>query len=237
MSGVEALFEWGLEGALSVAGAVDVAIIVDVLSFTTCVEVAVSRGAHVFPYPYKDNRANAFARLNQAILAHPVRSHEAPCLSPQTLFRLAIDAKLVLPSPNGATVSLAIPTKNVLAGCFRNAAAVAKAASSLGKTVVVIAAGEQWTNGSLRPALEDMVGAGAILSELQGASSPEAIAAVEIFQRFRSDLHGAIATTTSGLELAALGFAGDTEVASALNVSSAVPILKDGAFVAMQKHP
>ena len=40
----------------------------------------------------------------------------------------------------------------------------------------------------MRPALEDALGAGAILSCLPGPRSPEAEAAVAIFERYRDDL-------------------------------------------------
>ena len=53
--------EWGPGAAAALAPA-DVTIVVDVLSFTTCVDVAVSRGAAILPYPWNDASAAAFAR-------------------------------------------------------------------------------------------------------------------------------------------------------------------------------
>jgi 2-phosphosulfolactate phosphatase len=43
-------FDWGPMGLRSIAPEVDVVVIVDVLSFTTCVDIALGRGAEVFPY-------------------------------------------------------------------------------------------------------------------------------------------------------------------------------------------
>jgi 2-phosphosulfolactate phosphatase len=47
----------------------DVIIVVDVLSFSTCVDVATSRGAVILPYPWMDSSAVAFADANHAELA------------------------------------------------------------------------------------------------------------------------------------------------------------------------
>ena len=43
-------FEWGLSGVEALLAGADVIIIVDVLSFTTCVDIVVSQGGTVFPY-------------------------------------------------------------------------------------------------------------------------------------------------------------------------------------------
>ena|SRR5437870_5424641 len=61
--------EWGLPGIRLVGASADVLIIVDVLSFSTCVEVAVSRGARVFPYRWKDETAREYATQVGAELA------------------------------------------------------------------------------------------------------------------------------------------------------------------------
>ena len=46
--------EWGLNGVLQFASVSDAIVIVDVLSFSTSVEIANSRGAIVYPYRYRD---------------------------------------------------------------------------------------------------------------------------------------------------------------------------------------
>src|SRR6185503_18892369 len=63
--------EWGAAGVAALAPHVDVIVLVDVLSFSTCVDIAVNRGAHVYPYPWKDASATDFAASLNAVLAGP----------------------------------------------------------------------------------------------------------------------------------------------------------------------
>ena len=51
--------EWGEGGVLELSRTSDVVIIVDVLSFSTCVDIATASGAAVYPYLWKDERARA----------------------------------------------------------------------------------------------------------------------------------------------------------------------------------
>ena len=48
--------EWGAAGVHTLAPWVDVVVLVDVLSFSTCVDVATSREAVVYPFAWKDER-------------------------------------------------------------------------------------------------------------------------------------------------------------------------------------
>jgi 2-phosphosulfolactate phosphatase len=52
-SSFEVRCEWGLAGIEHLGRDVDVIIVVDVLSFSTCVDVACSRGAVILPYRFK----------------------------------------------------------------------------------------------------------------------------------------------------------------------------------------
>jgi 2-phosphosulfolactate phosphatase len=139
---------------------------------------------------------------------------------------------VVLASPNGATVSLAAAEAGavVLAGCLRNASAVAAAARDLGGPVGVVAAGELRHDGSLRPAVEDLIGAGAVLNALGGHPSPEARAAVAAFLDAAPDLPSVLAGCASGRELAARGLDADLRLAAEHDVSRTVPRLEGGAF-------
>lgn len=220
-------FEWGLHGIETLRGACKVLIIVDVLSFSTSVDIATSRGAIV--YPYRGEQAAEFAESLNAILADRRRNTRFS-LSPHSLMELPTDTRLVLPSPNGSTLSLSTGEAATLAGCLRNAAAVAQAAQNLGTPIGVIAAGERWPDGSLRPSLEDMLGAGAIIHHLHGTRSPEARAAEAVFLAHRENLHDCLSTCGSGIELIDKGFPQDVALASALNASDNAPRLIDGAY-------
>jgi len=224
--------EWGPLAVAALAPA-DVTVVVDVFSFTTCVDVAVSRGVAILPYSWNDPSAAEFARANGAELAG--RRREARySLAPESYLQAPEGLRCVLPSPNGAQVTLAAArtTPVILAGSLRNARAVAAAARHLGKSVNVIPAGERWPDGSLRPALEDCLGAGAILHWLPDNRSPEAEAAVALFERHRDHLVTVLDRCGSGRELAGRGHVRDPIIAGELDVSTCVPRFDGLAFVA-----
>ena len=226
--------EWGLAGASALADAADLFIVVDVLSFSTCVDVACANGASVFPFAHGDRdaaRAEA-KRLGAKLAGRRSDPDSVYTLSPPSLKAIPPQERLVLPSPNGSRISFALTGKPALAGCLRNARAVARAAAEIagGGTIAVIPAGEHWPDGSLRPAIEDLLGAGAILAELDAELSPEATVARAAFLGAVSQLDAVISGSISGRELAGVGFAHDVGCALELNVSDCVPVLRDGAY-------
>ena len=224
--------EWGPNAVLALAPA-DVTVIVDVFSFTTCVDVATSRGAAILPYPWNDPSAAEFARDHRAELAGKRRQTKYS-LAPASYLDAPEGLRCVLPSPNGAQITLAAARTApvVLAGSLRNARAVAEAAQQMGSTFNVIAAGERWPDGSLRPALEDWLGAGAILQSLPGNRSPEAESAVALFARYRETLVETLDRCGSGRELDGRGHDKDKLIAGQLDVSSCVARFDGLAFVA-----
>ncbi len=230
-------FEWGAEGVRRLAPLSGVVVIVDILRFTTCVEVAVSGGAGVFPYRYRDDSAGAFAESAGAVLAG--ERGRTPSLSPHSLRSLPAGSRLVLPSPNGSACTVIageskIPT---LAACLRNAAAVAGFINDHhpGAVVGVIACGELWPGGALRPAIEDLIGAGAVWGGLDQASlSPEARLAVSACRSAEADLPSVLRDCASGRELIDKGFPEDLAMTAELNVSDAVPAYVDGAYRALR---
>lgn len=223
--------EWGLDGLLALQPFSDAIVIVDVLSFSTAVDIAMSNGASVLPYRWKDDSAKHFAQENGAILADGRGSGSEYTLSPASLRSVPPGTLLVLPSPNGSTLALSATGVPVYTACLRNAPAVAKCASAHGARVGVIPAGEQWRESLLRPCLEDLVGAGAVLDALPGTLSPEAEMAIAVFARFRQNLGRALICCGSGKELVEKGFALDIELAAEYSVSDLAPRLVRGRFI------
>lgn len=227
--------EWGLPGLREIGTVSDVIVIVDVLSFTTAVDIATARGAQVFPYPMKGESAAAYAHSIDAKLASHDRGNGFS-LSPGSLRDLPAGYRLVLPSPNGAALSFSADHPIVLAACLRNATAVGQAAARLGSTIAVIPAGEIWPTDEFRPSLEDWIGAGAVIAACSASRSPESVAAAAAFNQCRQDLQRALRQSGSGKELIERGFALDVDLAAELNVSANVPRLLDRAF-ATQSGP
>ncbi|MGD1855014.1 MAG: 2-phosphosulfolactate phosphatase [Leptolyngbyaceae cyanobacterium] len=229
-SGFDVRCEWGKQGVLQLAKTSDLYILVDVLSFSTCVEIATNRGATVFPYQWRDETVRDFAQAMNAELAEK-RGVGRYSLSPASLLKISCGTRLVLPSPNGATLSLATGNVPTLAECLRNCRAVALAAMRYSHSITVVPAGERWMDGSLRPAFEDLIGAGAIIAHLQGQLSPEAQAAVAIYQSVQSNVSDLIRNCSSGRELIEKGFDRDVELATEINISNCVPKLLNNAYI------
>ena len=229
-----AFSEWGIEGKRIFDGRVGAIIIVDVLSFSTCVDIAVARGASVHPFAYGNhNVAEEFAMSLGAEIAGPRgNSGYRYSLSPGSLSTIAAGARLVLPSPNGSAISATPRSAHVLAGCLRNVSAVAKKATALseGRSIAVIPAGERWADGSLRPAIEDLLGAGAILHALGLPCSPEAEVARLAFLGIRGCLAELVRGSVSGEELIRRGYPGDVDAAIEYDVSAVAPLLLNGAY-------
>jgi 2-phosphosulfolactate phosphatase len=220
-----------------------VAVVVDVLSFTTTVSVALDRGVEVLPYPWADGGAAVFAADRDATLAVG-RSRARPgqvSLSPSTVRAAGPHLRrVVLPSPNGATTAhrLADRVEVVVAGCLRNAGPVASWLTERygpdGVPVLLVPAGERSSRGRWRAAVEDLWGAGAVVDGLRRHGwvglSQEAAAAADAWDGVRDDVVRRLRDCASGRELTAMGFGGDVDVASEVSASVVVPRLVAGAF-------
>jgi 2-phosphosulfolactate phosphatase len=249
---------WGSPGVRALgaeAGApLGALVVVDILRFTTALDVAVGRGACVIPLLWPDGPVDRAAYPRGTEIADASGPRRLS-LSPATLTGLGPGDRVVLPSVNGSHCStvaagLGVP---VVGASLRNAGAVAhwllqttaaRATAAGGPgAIAVVACGERWPDGSLRPAVEDLLGAGAIVTALgrgdpARALSPEAAAARAAFGSARNDLHGSLAASVSGRELVAKGNADDIGWAAALDVSPCVPVLgDDGAYGDAKKTP
>jgi 2-phosphosulfolactate phosphatase len=236
---------WGLKDVERLAPVSDALVIVDVLRFTTAVSVATARGAVILPIGWDDPAAAARAEAAGAELAGRPEDGCRWSLSPVALLDAPTGLRLMLPSPNGSRLSAraAELCPIVVAGSLRNATAVAGwLAARAPDVVTVIAAGERWpaaagdpVDGRLRPAAEDLLGAGRILAALCDAASPspEAAAGIAVARALSGTpdgLHAAVAGCISGRELARRGCSDDVEAAAALDADDVTPVLLDGCF-------
>ncbi len=263
--------EWGADGALALTryavgrGGSVYAVVVDVLSFTTSVSVAADAGRPVLPYRWGHDGARAFADERSAVLAQP-RSHPGGggiSLSPRSIRDSKAASAIVLPSPNGSTITAVLADSGaiVVAGALRNRAAVGqwlagRLTARLDEpqdrqtVVLLVPAGERWPDGSLRPAVEDLWGAGAVAAAIlerlgvtpgsypaSGLLSPEAEAARLAFTGVRDRLTDELAACASGRELVESGWSDDVAIAGELDSSLSVPVLADGAFRAEASLP
>jgi 2-phosphosulfolactate phosphatase len=236
--------EWGRRGARVAAERGDILVVVDVLSFSTVAVTAVSRGATLYPCAKTDDSAALAARVGGEVA---VAREDAPAkgrfsLSPQTFLKAKPGTRVVLPSPNGATCTrYGRQVPHLFVGALVNAEAVAAAIGSVlsetDSSVTLLACGERWSDptdtaedGELRFALEDYLGAGAILAHLPAAlsRSPEARAAEAIFHEAGGEVDELLYGCGSGVELIARGYESDVRHAAQLNQYTVVPRLRDG---------
>jgi 2-phosphosulfolactate phosphatase len=185
----------------------DIVVIIDVLRFSTTVTRAIERGE-----TYRLDAAAHAVSINGAAIAQ----HAAA---------------------TGAVVLL---------GALRNASAVAAAIHTAQESrtqrtsIAVIAAGEliaRGPGGLLRFAVEDQLGAGAVIDALTTLgidhTSPEAAVAAESFRALRRSTKHLLAASGSGQELIAQGRRDEVVDAAAVDAASVVPVLREGLFTAL----
>ena len=98
-----------------------------------------------------------------------------------------------------------------------------------------LVSGRWGDDASLRPAVEDLWGAGAVVAAYVAARpatrvSPEAEAAHTASEAVRGDSVAQLRGCASGIELVEKGFGADVAIAAELDASSVVPVLTDGWF-------
>lgn len=238
--------EWGPHGLRKLASTCEVIVVVDVLWFSTVISLVAEAGA--------------VSTLDR----HHGRGGEATAANPTELFDIALgasrDQRLEIRDPNHAVMALAAAeygARHVLVGCLRNARATAALIEHLAGPdagVGLVVAGERWRHqtGPLRPAVEDLLGAGAIIAALDPSaavggtrSSPEAAAARAAYLDARPLMTDALMRSTTARmqrELRHDDSGDDTGrdghdsaedlimLASAVDVTDTAALLIDGAF-------
>ena len=209
-------FDWGPHALDRCESTV---VVVDVLCFTTCVSIAASRGVTIIPHRWREP-----VNATDAIVAKK-RGEPGFTLSPATFLDAPRGLRVVLPSPNGSTIARIAADRGltVIAGSLRNAAAVARAIASTPATI--IASGEKRSDGTIRFALEDLLGAGAIIDAASAPRTYEAEAAAAAFRELRLDLREALSECESGIELLERGYPQDIALAADIDADDVVPHL------------
>ena len=255
--GYRCKLEWGRRGARGAGKRGDILIVVDVLSFSSAVITAAARGAFVKPCLSEMEALLAAQTLGGEAA---VKRENAPApgrysLSPLSFLDIPPQTRVFLPSPNGAaclSCALAHPKAQVFVGALLNARAVGQAVTQIlaasNDAATVLACGERWqevandneeaANGNadegLRFALEDYLGAGAILSAIRQADveqansdsltfSPEAQVCLGAFETARADLASVLWECGSGRELRGRGYASDVTHSAQLDAYTVVP--------------
>lgn len=239
-TGFRGRVEWGIGGLRNLGPVVDALVIVDVLSFSTAVDVAISRGIDLYPYArplvLDTDFLETLRLLALEVKASPLGlTIGALPASPSVLLSQNPGTRVIAATPNGGALTHTARhyAKPVYAGSLRNADALGRYLANQYEIVGIIAAGERWPDGSLRPALEDFLGAGALLDAWRPDDlSPEARSAVHAYKAMQPDILRVIADSQSGRELTNRGHADDILLAASLNCSHQVPCLGTNGYFA-----
>lgn len=237
--------EWGRRGARVAAARGDILVVVDVLSFSTAVATAIDRGALVRPCADQEEADSVAVEIGGEAAVHRLRAQREGgySLSPLSFLHAGAGARVTLASPNGATCSRhAAVVPHLFAGALVNATAVGAAVDRLlaarERNATVVACGERWQthseDGELRFAIEDYLGAGAIIAAIGAEKSPEARLAEMAFRGARESIAEIIRDSGSGVELRAKGYGGDVDHAAKLDRYATVPKMREGMFEKMR---
>lgn len=234
-------FDWGRRGVRDAAARGDVIIIVDVLRFSSCVAVAVERGASVYPCAWDADAAALAERIGGRVATAPPGSLATFALVPAFTEAQSGEA-IVLRTLNGAECTLlAAPAPHVFAGALLNASAVAHAVTQIldagDLCVTVVACGERWTEPMdgevICFAIEDYLGSGAVLAAMRHNLSPEARVCAAAFERSRGDVLDLLLDCGSGRQLRAWGLEDDSRYAARIDACGTAPVLHDGRYEAL----
>jgi 2-phosphosulfolactate phosphatase len=212
-------------------------VVIDTLRATTSIAHAVARGARVEPVK---SVAEARRRRGRGVLIAGERGGQRLSgfdlgNSPAEILRAPLDGKrLVLTTTNGTgAVARSAQARFILAGALVNARAVAEhVVAQAPESLYLVCAGR--TTGI---ALEDLLGAGAILDALLPRRTDVteltdgARLSIELFRRERSRLAAALDECESGRNLRRMGAEEDVHLCAMLDALDVAPRLLRGCFV------
>ncbi len=235
--------DWAIEGLRYAMDRGNIVVIVDTLRFSTAAVTAVNNGFTIYPVSTRQSGMKLARKLGAHLAGRPGRSKYS--ISPHCYIKNRNDPnkKVVLFSPNGATCSESVKTGQIaLIGCLLNARAVAvnldRIGGELGKDVTIIAAGEQRAlttgrritydleSGYRVFAIEDYLGAGAIIAQCRLPRTAEAELCARAFSAARRRLGYFLKSSFSGRYLIGNRMRGDVEHASRLNLYEVLPVLR-----------
>ena len=141
--------EWGEHGLRHLAARSDAVVIVDVLSFSTSVDIALSREGSCPPVSLA--RCHGSSVRTPARRSWPMTSGRARRATLSRLPRCCIFPSgrvLSCHHQMGALLSTLTGRLPTFTGCLRNAKALAAVLRTIGRRISLIPAGERWPDGS-----------------------------------------------------------------------------------------
>ncbi|WP_414470348.1 2-phosphosulfolactate phosphatase [Methanobacterium sp. ACI-7] len=203
----------------------DVAVMVDVLRASTTITVALDNFNQIMAVKDKEH-AIRLANEHNAVLAGERRGKKIEGFdtgnSPVEIKNFSGDY-LVLTTSNGTRILEGMNAK-ALVGSFVNARAVAKAASKLADDhIEIVMAGVLG-----RFAIEDFLGAGAIIKNLKKYDLDEKALAAYMASADEEMVNKAVLSSYSSLGLQKLGYIDDINFSIRKDIYDVVPIYKEG---------
>ncbi len=237
--------DWSIEGLKYALRQGHIAVIVDTLRFSTATITAVNYGFTIYPVSCRKKGIMLAKKLGAHVAGRPGTSRYS--ISPRCYVNNRHDQnkKVVLFSPNGATCSEVVKKGQLaLIGGLLNARAIARflnqKSRELGKNVTIIAAGEQRAfdsgnritydikSGYRVFAIEDYIGAGAIIEECGLSKTIEAKLCVQTFLSVQNRLKFFLKGSFSGRYLLRHRLKKDIDHAVKLNRYNVVPVINSG---------
>jgi 2-phosphosulfolactate phosphatase len=213
-----------------------IAVIIDVLRFTTCVAAALQSGADaILPCTTVEEALNG--RQPGELLSGERQSRLIPGFdlgnSPHEFLPAKVAGRRIRCTTTNGTLALRAADSGLCAALV-NRAAVARRLAGMGAPTCLVCAGNQGAFGG-----DDWLAAGALVAGLRQAGvelEPDdaSRAAESWFLEYQMDLPSALARSDHGRHLVSGGFLADLELCGRLDLWEVVPDYRDGAI---RNHP